>query len=96
MIAQAKEAYADDKSGFIIPFADKNNGEKINLIILDSDNKGNFLITAKKVNSAELSNPKYKKLARTGVEPATTTPPKAEQKPTEAISPASDEIYHKH
>lgn len=93
VIAQAKEAYADDKSGFIIPFADKNNGEKINLIILDSDNKGNFLITAKKVNSAELSNPKYKKLARAGVEPATTTPPlKTEQKPTEAISPASDEI----
>lgn len=91
-IAQAKQAYTDDKSGFILPFADKNNSEKINLIILDSDSKGNFLITAKKVNSAELNNPKYKKLARAGVEPATTTPPKAEQKPTEAISLARDEI----
>lgn len=91
-IAQAKEAYTDEKSGFILPFADKNNSEKINLIILDSDSKGNFLITAKKVNSAELDNPKYKKLARAGVEPATTTPPKAEQKPTEAISLARDEI----
>ncbi|ETD27337.1 PBECR2 nuclease fold domain-containing protein [Helicobacter canis] len=92
VIAQAKEAYTDEKSGFILPFADKNNDEKINLIILDSDSKGNFLITAKKVNSAELNNPKYKKLARAGVEPTTTTPPKAEQKPTEAISLASDEI----
>ena len=91
-IAQAKQAYTDDKSGFILPFADKNNNEKINLIILDSDSKGNFLITAKKVNGAELNNPKYKKLARAGVEPATTTPPKAEQKPTEAISLARDEI----
>lgn len=91
-IAQAKQAYTDDKSGFILPFADKNNSEKINLIILDSDSKGNFLITAKKVNGAELNNPKYKKLARAGVEPATTTPPKAEQKPTEAISLARDEI----
>lgn len=91
-IAQAKQAYTDDKSGFILPFADKNNSEKINLIILDSDSKGNFLITAKKVNSAELNNPKYKKLARAGVEPATTTLPKAEQKPTEAISLARDEI----
>lgn len=92
VIAQAKEAYTDEKSGFILPFADKNNNEKINLIILDSDSKGNFLITAKKVNSAELDNPKYKKLARAGVEPATTTPPKTEQKPTEAISLARDEI----
>lgn len=91
-IAQAKQAYTDDKSGFILPFADKNNSKKINLIILDSDSKGNFLITAKKVNSAELDNPKYKKLARAGVEPTTTTPPKAEQKPTEAISLARDDI----
>ena len=92
VIAQAKEAYTDDKGGFILPFTDKNNGEKINLIILDSDNKGNFLITAKKVDSVELNNPKYKKLARAGVEPATTTPPNVEQKPTEAISPARNDI----
>ncbi len=58
---------------------------------LDSDSKGNFLITAKKVNITELDNPKYKKLARAGVEPATTTPQK-EQKPTEAISLARDDI----
>ncbi|WP_370521383.1 ADP-ribosyltransferase-containing protein [Helicobacter winghamensis] len=67
-------------------------GGQLNFIILDSDSKGNFLITAKKVNSTEIENPKYKKLARAGVEPATTTLRNVKQKPTEAISLARDEI----
>ena len=92
VIHQAKEAYTGGGNGYVVPFNDTHNANKVNLIVLNSDEKGNFLITAKKINKSDFENPMYQKLARAGVEPATTTPPKAEQKPTEAISPARDEI----
>ena len=91
VIIQAKEAYTGGGNGYLIPFNDTHNANKVNLIVLNSDEKGNFLITAKKINKSDFENPMYQKLARAGVEPATTTPQK-EQKPTEAISPARDEI----
>ena len=92
VIHQAKEAYTGGGNGYVVPFNDTHNANKVNLIVLNSDEKGNFLITAKKINKSDFENPMYQKLARAGVEPATTTPPKAEQKPTEAISLARDEI----
>ncbi|WP_458574568.1 putative barnase/colicin E5 family endoribonuclease, partial [Helicobacter trogontum] len=85
IINEAKTAYTGGGDGFVIPFADKINKDKMNLIVLNSDEKGNFLITTKKVNTNDFNEGVYKE-ARAGVEPATTTLQNAEQKPTEAIS----------
>ncbi|MDY5185378.1 hypothetical protein [Helicobacter trogontum] len=51
IINEAKTAYTGGGDGFVIPFADKINKDKMNLIVLNSDEKGNFLITTKKVKS---------------------------------------------
>ncbi|WP_034580108.1 SAM-dependent methyltransferase [Helicobacter bilis] len=85
IVNEAKTAYTGGGDGFVIPFADKINKDKMNLIVLNSDEKGNFLITTKKVNTNDFNEGVYKE-ARAGVEPATTTLQNAEQKPTEAIS----------
>ena len=85
VINEAQSAYIGGGDGFVIPFADKINKDKINLIVLNSDEKGNFLITTKKVNTNDFNEGVYKE-ARAGVEPATTTLHSVEQKPTEAIS----------
>ena len=85
IVNEAKTAYTGGGDGFVVPFADKINTDKINLIVLNSDEKGNFLITTKKVNTNDFNEGVYKE-ARAGVEPATTTLQNAEQKPTEAIS----------
>ena len=89
MLQQAKQAYTGEGEGFVIPFKDATNESKINLIVLNSDEKGNFLITAKKVDKVSFNAKKYKKLERAGVEPAIIA--EKLQKPTEATPQSSYE-----
>lgn len=56
IINNAKEAYIDGGSGFVIPFKDVQDTNKLNFIILNSDINGNFLITAKKINLKDFEN----------------------------------------
>lgn len=89
VLQQAKQAYTGEGEGFVIPFKDATNESKINLIVLNSDEKGNFLITAKKVDKVSFNAKKYKKLERAGVEPAIIA--EKLQKPTEATPQSSYE-----
>ena len=66
ILQNAKEAYTGGGSGFVLPFKDNQNASKINLIVLNSDNKGNFLITAKKIDKVEFEKAEYQKASKGG------------------------------
>ena len=66
ILQNAKEAYTGGGSGFVLPFKDSQNASKINLIVLNSDNKGNFLITAKKIDKVEFEKAEYQKASKGG------------------------------
>ena len=87
VIQNTRDVYTDDRNGFIIPFNDLKDENKINLIVLNQDEKGNFLITAKKINKESFQDGSYKRMEAqpTGVEPASTTSSKT-QSSTESIS----------
>lgn len=66
ILQNAKEAYTGGGSGFVLPFKDNQNASKINLIVLNTDNKGNFLITAKKIDKVEFEKAEYQKASKGG------------------------------
>lgn len=66
ILQNASEAFVGGGSGFVVPFKDTKHADKVNLIVLNSDNKGNFLITAKKINRIDFENGEYQKASKGG------------------------------